>query len=492
MSDSFDPNTLDLAADHIIAGRRIGRGGTAVAVIRPADHAEIGIIRDADEAVVDEAVRAADAALRTSGWATAHPQDRAAVLRRWADLLEARRVEFARLEAATSTRPIAETLARDVIRAAGAIRYFAEYADKLEGTVVGTGPGDTCMVVAEPYGIVASITAWNFPLINAVWKSAPALAVGNAVVLKPSELTPFSAARLAEIAVEAGLPVGLFNVVQGLGPTTGSALVRHPLIRKVTFTGSAATGARIMADAAATGTKPITLELGGKSPQLVLQDVRDLGPVAQNIANGFLANAGQVCTAGSRIIVARRHADELTQRLIALASARRPGPTWEETTTLSPIVTERQAQRIERMLAETIAGGGEVVTGGGRFSSHNAGAYFEPTILRNVGEHTVGFREEFFGPVVALYPFDDEEEGIAMTNHPFYALAASLYTDDARKALSVPRRIEAGTVWINTHGRQPGYGHPQGGFNHSGFGKEMGRTGLESFLRYKTLWHAHG
>ena len=461
-------------------------------MLPPSDHAGIGVIRDAGEAIVAEAVRAADVALRSSGWASGNPLERAAVLRRWADLVEARRIELARLESATSTRPIAETLARDVIRAAGAIRYFAEFADKIEGTVVGTGPDDTCMVVAEPYGIVASITAWNFPLINAVWKSAPALAAGNAVVLKPSELTPFSAARLAELAVEAGLPAGLFNVVQGLGATTGSALVRHPLVRKVTFTGSTATGARIMADAAATGTKPVTLELGGKSPQLVLEDVRDLGPVATHVANGFLANAGQVCTAGSRLIVPRRRADELIERVAGLAAARRPGPTWEDGSTLSPIVSERQAQRIERLLAETLAAGAEVVTGGRRVSTRNAGATFEPTILRNVGEDSVGFREEFFGPVLAVYPYDDEEQGIAMANHPLYALAASVYTDDARKALAVPRRIEAGTVWINTHGRQPGYGRPQGGFNHSGFGKEMGRAGLESFVRRKTLWHSHG
>jgi aldehyde dehydrogenase (NAD+) len=492
MSDSFDPNALELRADHFIAGRRVARGGLETPVLRPSDHVEIGVIRDAGEDIVDEAVRAADASLRASSWASAHPLDRAAVLRRWADLLEERRAALARLESATSTRPIAETLARDVIRAAGAIRYFAEFADKIEGQVIATGPNDTCMVVAEPYGIVASITAWNFPLINAVWKSAAPLAAGNAVVLKPSELTPFSATLLAELAVEAGLPAGLFNVVQGLGATTGSALVRHPLVRKVTFTGSSATGAKIMVDAAATGTKPVTLELGGKSPQLVLEDVRDLAPVAQAIANGFLANSGQVCTAGSRVIVARRQAEELVDRVAAIAEARRPGPTWQTETTLGPIVTERQAQRIERMLAETIAAGAEAILGGRRFGERNAGAYFEPTILRNVAETSVGFRDEFFGPVIALYPYDDEEEGIAMANHPLYALGASVYTDDARKALSVPRRIEAGTVWINTHGRQPGYGHPQGGFNHSGFGREMGRAGLESFVRHKTLWHSHG
>ena len=492
MSSDFDPRSIRLSADHFIAGRRVPRGGAELPVLRPSDLSLAATIRDAGEAIVDEAVRSAANAAKASGWARANPLDRAGVIRRWAELVEANVEELARLESATSTRPIVDATARDVLRTAGAIRYFAEFADKIEGVVVSTGPGDTCMVAPEPFGVVGSITAWNFPIINAAWKTAPALVVGNAVVLKPSELTPFSAIRLAELALEAGLPAGLFNVVQGLGATTGAALVRHPMIRKVTFTGSTATGAKIMADAAVHGVKPVTLELGGKSPQLVLEGVRDLAPVAQHVANGFLANAGQVCTAGSRLIVSRVQADELVARVIAIANARVPGPTWSARTTLSPIVSERQAARIESMLAQTIAEGGEIVSGGRRSSSQNAGAYFEPTILKNVGEHSVGFREEFFGPVLSLHTYDDEEEGIAMANHPVYALAASVYTDDARKALSVPRRIEAGTVWINTHGRQPGYGAPQGGFNRSGFGKEMGRAGLESFLRHKTLWHSHG
>ncbi|MQT15010.1 aldehyde dehydrogenase family protein [Segnochrobactrum spirostomi] len=489
---SFDPNTLSPRADHFIKGRRREGGEGAVPVHRPSDGVEIGRLHDAGETIVDEAVGAARDAFRTSGWASAHPLDRAAVLHRWAALVEARTEEIARLESATSTRPIADTLGRDVGRAAGAIRFFAESVDKIEGSVIATAAAANCMVVPEPYGVVASITAWNFPLINAVWKSAPALAAGNAVVLKPSELTPYTAIRIAELAVEAGLPAGLFNVVQGLGATTGSALVRHPDVRKISFTGSTGTGARIMADAAATGTKPLTLELGGKSPQLVLKDVRDLSPVALNVANGFLANAGQVCTAGSRLIVHRSMADELVSRVQALAAARTAGPTWQVETTLSPLVSERQAERIERMIAATVADGASIVSGGTRVSGRNAGAYFEPTILANVAETSVGFREEFFGPVLSVYTYEDEDEAIAMANHPLYALAASLYTDDARKALAIPKRLEAGTVWVNAHGRQPGYAHPQGGFNHSGFGREMGRAGLEGFLRHKTVWLSHG
>lgn len=491
MSLDFDPNTIELSADHLIAGRRVAGGAEEIAVHRPSDGVATTPIRAADEAVVDEAVRAAAKAFRTSGWAAASPLERAAVLKRWADLLDRDRLRIARIEAASTTRPIEDMVNRDLVRAAGAIRYFAEWADKVEGRLFAGRAGTTAMSAPEPFGVVASIAPFNFPAINAIWKSAPALAVGNAVVLKPSELTPYSALAIAELAIEAGLPVGLFNVVQG-GGATGSALVRHPLTAKITFTGSSATGAKVMADAALTGTKPLTLELGGKSPQLVLSDVRDLDAVALNVANGFLANAGQVCTAGTRLITPRSLMDPLIDKVMRIATERRAGPTWECGNTLPPIISERQAQRIDRLLDETRADGADLLMGGGRVASRNAGAYYEPTILSGVPESSVGFREEFFGPVLSVFPYDDEEEGIVMTNHPAYALAASVYTDDARKALSIPSRIEAGTVWVNAHGRQPDYSTPQGGFKGSGFGKEMGRAGLESFLRFKTVWLNHG
>jgi aldehyde dehydrogenase (NAD+) len=489
---SFDPSALRPSADHFIAGRRVSGGDAEIAVLRPSDLMQATILRDAGEPIVDLPAKAAAEALQSSGWAKASPRERARVLHRWAELVEARGDDLARLESLGSTRPIADTATRDVVRTAGVIRYYAEFADKIEGAITATDADSTCMVMAEPYGVVGAIVPWNFPIINTAWKCAPALSAGNAVVVKPSELTPLSAVALAELAIEAGLPAGLFNVVQGLGPTTGTAVVRHPLIQKISFTGSTETGAKIMAEAALHGTKPVTLELGGKSPQLVLKDVRGLDTVAQNVANGFLYNAGQVCTAGSRLIVHRAQADELVERVITIAKSRKPGPTWHEDTSLSPIVSERQAKRLETLLSRTLAEGAMAITGGKRHSAPNAGIYFEPTVLANVSEDSTGFRDEFFGPVMSVHPYEDEEQAIAMANHPVYGLAASLYTDDARKALSVPRRIEAGVVWINAHGRQPEYTAPQGGFRQSGFGKDMGRAGLEGYLRYKTLWYAHG
>ncbi|WP_099554632.1 aldehyde dehydrogenase family protein [Hartmannibacter diazotrophicus] len=491
MSLNFDPNGLTLPFGHLIDGERVAAGGAEIPVARPSDGREVGRIHAADADLVDRAVQAAHRAFRTSGWAEADPLERAAVLKRWADLIDARRIEIARIEAATTTRPVEDLVNRDLVRAAGALRYFAEWADKVEGSLLATAAGRTSMVKPEPWGVIASIAPFNFPAINAIWKSAPALAVGNAVVLKPSEMTPCSAVVMAELALEAGLPRGLFNVIQGAG-ATGSALVRHPLVSKITFTGSSATGARVMADAAETGTKPVTLELGGKSPQLVLKDVRNLDAVALNVANGFLANAGQVCTAGTRLIVPETLHDDLLERVISIANGRRAGPTWQTGNTMPPIISEKQAQRIDAMLAETVSDGAEVMAGGGRDPSQNAGAYYRPTILRGVPEHSIGFRGEFFGPVLSVYTYADEEEGIAMANHPLYGLAASVYTDDAGKALSLPSRIDAGTVWVNAHGRQPDFATPQGGFKGSGFGKEMGRAGLESFLRFKTVWLQHG
>jgi aldehyde dehydrogenase (NAD+) len=490
MTYDFDPNSIELVAAHLIDGERVS-DGEKLSVFRPSDGVETTPLPIADEAIIERAVMSAHKAFVAAEWRNATPLDRAAVLHRWAALIDENREHIARIEAASTTRPVADLINRDLVRASGALRFFAEWADKIEGKIIAGNDSATSMVRPEPYGVVAGIAPFNFPAINAIWKSAPALAVGNSVVLKPSELTPYSALAFAELALKAGLPKGVLNVIQGAGQS-GSLLVRHPFVRKITFTGSSATGARVMADAAATGTKPVTLELGGKSPQLVLKDVRDLDAVANNIANGFLANSGQVCTAGTRLIVPTDMSDDILDRVMKIAAGRKAAPTWTSDCTLPPIISEKQAKRIDDMLAQTLADGAEVMFGGGRDASMNSGAYYQPTILRNVPETSTGFRDEFFGPILSVYEYQDEEEGIAMTNHPSYALAASVYTDDFNKGLRIPSRIEAGTVWVNAHGRQPDYATPQGGFNGSGFGKEMGRSGLESFLRFKNVWLNHG
>jgi len=488
----FDPTSVPCKTGHHINGRTIELPGKKIEVNRPSDGQLMGCITDGDEAAVQMAVDSAKNGLKSSAWSKIAPRARAKVLRQWADLIDQEALSIAQLESAGSTRLIAETIERDVPRTADVIRFYAEYCDKLEGDITATEGSVLSLIRNEPYGIVGSIVPWNFPLITAVWKFAPALAAGNAIVLKPSELTPFSMMALAELSVRAGLPAGLLNIVNGFGPTTGAAIVRHRQIAKISFTGSSITGAQVMADAALNGVKPVTLELGGKSPQLVFNDPPDLGAVAGYVARGFLTNAGQVCTTGSRLIVHRSRADELVDRVIQLCGSMQAGPTWSSSTTLSPIVSAKQAERLDQLVRATIKEGATARIGGGPIESSNSGSYYAPTILEGVSSDMTGFREEFFGPVLSVHRFDDDEEGIAMAAHPVYGLAASVHTSDLRRAMRAADQLDAGMVWVNQHGRSPEFTFPAGGFKSSGFGKDLGRAGIEGYLRQKAIWVNYG
>ncbi|MFS8981393.1 aldehyde dehydrogenase family protein [Cupriavidus necator] len=482
----FDPQTVSVASGHFIGGRLVPDAGR-IPVRRPSDnqvHAELPL---ADAAAVDAAVQDAWKAWRTSDWARRAPRERARVLRRWADLIEADVQGLAPLEAVCSTRPVRDASAWDVPFTAEGLRFFAEYADKVGGEVAATRHDHLGMVVAEPYGVVGAITPWNFPLVMVSWKVGAALAAGNAVVLKPSELTPFSAVRLAELAIEAGVPPGLFNVVQGDGRTTGDALTRHPLVSKMTFTGSTQTGAAIMASCALQGPKPVTLELGGKSPQLVFDDAPDLDRLAGIIAGAITGNAGQVCVAGSRLIVQRGVAEPLVDRIAARFAALRPGATWDNAATLPPIISAAQAARILDIVERACSPGVRVRSGGGLFDSGPGGAYFQPTLIEGVRADNPAVQEEIFGPVLTVQTFDDEEEGLALAAHERYGLAAGVHTADIGKALRAMREISAGTVWINRYGRSGDFVIPTGGYHQSGIGKDLGRQAVEANLRFKSV-----
>lgn len=485
MALTFDPAELAIPSGHHIGGKFVHLGKADIDVLRPSDHQIFGAIADGGEEAVGLAVDAARKALKESRWARLAPRERARVLRRWADLINEQNEYLARLEAAGSSRLISLTAVGDVVRTADVIRFFAEYCDKLEGEVTATEEGTLSLVKNEPYGIVGAIVPWNFPMITAAWKFAPALAAGNAVVMKTSELTPHSLLVLADLAAKAGLPAGLLNAVNGLGHTTGSAIVRHPDIRKISFTGSSTTGLAIIREA---GIKPLTLELGGKSPQLVFADAGDLDKVAGRVATAFIANAGQVCTAGSRLVVESRIADELLDRVERRCKSVKPGPTWLAETDFAPIISRKQADRIDRLVRQTVKEGASLRTGGSFIESRNEGAFYAPTMLENVSEDMTGFKEEFFGPVLSVHRFDDIEEGLKLADHPTFGLAASVHTSDLRKALHTADRIEAGTVWVNHHGRAPEFTSPAGGFKSSGYGKDMGRAGIEAFLRKKAVW----
>lgn len=488
MSIDFDPDSVAIPTGHFIGGRFVDLPGAEIAVLRPSDHHPLLSITDGGEEAVARAVEAAKRALKESRWAQIAPTERARVLHRFAAAVEGKMDYLAKLEALSSSRIIAATSVRDAARTAGVIRYYAEFVDKLEGTVTATEAGMLGLVKNEPYGVVGAVVPWNFPMITAAWKFAPALAAGNAIVMKTSELTPHSLLALAAIAAEAGLPAGLFNVVNGLGHTTGSAIVRHPEIRKVSFTGSTATGVAIMTQAAQNGMKPVTLELGGKSPQVVFADIADVEATATKVATAFLDNAGQVCTAGSRLVVQRAVADRLIEAVEARCHAVKAGPTWTGSTTFPPIISQKQADRIDALVRTTVAEGAQVRLGGTPLEGRNAGAFYAPTLLEGVTETMTGFKEEFFGPVLTIHRFDEVEEGLAMANHPTYGLAASIHTTDIRRALHAADTIEAGMVWINQHGRGPEFTHPAGGFKASGFGKDMGRAGIEENLRRKAVW----
>lgn len=483
MSLSFDPATLSLPRGHHLGGAFV-EGAGATEMRRPSDAVAIGDCPVADVGMVDRAVETAQAALRTSGWGRCAPRDRTRAMQAWADLIEAEAEPLARLEAVASTRPVGQLVAGDIAVTAEQIRFFAEMADKEGGDLVPTAESALGMTVTEPYGVVGAITPWNFPVSMAGWKLGPALAAGNAVVLKPSELTPFSALRLAELSVRAGIPAGLVNIVLGDGPTTGTALTGHPGIAKVSFTGSTGAGQAIMANIARTGVKPMTLELGGKSPQVVFADA-DLELAADCIARSILFNAGQACVAGSRLIVEASVAERLAEALALRFAGARPGATWDADSRYSPIVSERQIARIEGLVDAAVAAGAEVLAGGGRMDG--PGYFFAPTLLAGVGPDSAAVREEIFGPVLTLQTFETEEEAMRLADHPTYGLCAGVFTRDLSRALRAVRRIEAGTVWVNRYGRSRDHILATGGYKSSGIGKDLGREAYHANRRAKSV-----
>jgi aldehyde dehydrogenase (NAD+) len=481
----FDPAAIAVPAGHFIDGRYVP-GARDIDVLRPSDGVVYAGISDAGADGVDHAVTAAKRALAASGWSTRAPRERGRVLYRWAELIEAHALEVAQLESVGSTRPIREALAFDVPHTVECIRFYAELVDKEGGEVAATRADHLGLIIAEPYGVVGAITPWNFPLTMVAWKCAPALAAGNAVVLKPSELTPFTALRLAELAVQAGLPAGVLNVVTGVGHTTGDAIAAHPGIAKVSFTGSNRTGSAIMARCAAIGPKPVTLELGGKSPQLVFDDIPDLARTAALVARAILGNAGQVCNAGSRLIVQRRIATPLLEAVVAAARQVNPGATWSAATTFSPIVSARQAARVHELVADSIARGARAVLGGTPLEGGPGGAFYAPTVLTDVAADMPAVREEIFGPVLTVQLFDDDEQGYALANDTIYGLAAGVHTGGIDRALRAVRRIEAGSIWVNRYGRSGDFILPTGGYRSSGIGKDLGVEAYRANLRHKT------
>ncbi|MEM9793031.1 MAG: aldehyde dehydrogenase family protein [Pseudomonadota bacterium] len=483
----FDPQTLPRPTGLFAGGCLQHAGGPEFEHTSPSN-AQLSLsYATATPQDVDRVATQARAAAYATGWAGQSAKARGRILHRWADLIAADAENLAALEAIASSRPFEDALARDVAVAAGALRTFASYAETYESAVTDTGSRQLSMVTTEPHGLVAAIAPWNFPLILSAWKFAPALAAGNAVILKPSEFTPFSALRIAELATKAGVPDGVFNVLPG-DAAVGRALVAHPSTDYISFTGSSATGAKIMADAATHGLKPVSLELGGKGAQLVFDDVANLDTVADLVARGVTYNSGQVCFAGSRLVVHSACKEALVARVIARMGALQSGPTWHDGITLPPIINAAQLERIAGIVDRAEKQGADRLLGGYVIRSDQDIHAYAPTILDGVGPGNAAFQHEIFGPVLSVDTFESFEEGIAKANHPDYGLATSVYTANLDRALAASRRIESGTVWINHWGRGDDMTSPFGGVRRSGLGKDLGRAGYEKYRKAKSVW----
>ncbi|MBS0346814.1 MAG: aldehyde dehydrogenase family protein [Proteobacteria bacterium] len=462
--------------------------GTTLPVIDPASGEAFCHVPAGESADIERAVQAARRAFESGEWPRHRPVDRERLLLRLADLLEANAQEFAELEALDNGKPV--TMARhvDVALSVDFIRYMAGWATKLEGaTMELSAPlvrdreffGFTRR---EPVGVVGAIIPWNFPLLMAVWKVAPALAAGCTMILKPAEDTPLTALRLGELAVEAGYPAGVLNVVTGLGHTAGAALASHPGINKVAFTGSTEVG-KLVGKAAMENMTRVSLELGGKSPVIVLDDV-DPAVAAAGAAQAIFFNQGQVCTAGSRLYVHRSRFDAVVEQLAGIADGMKIGPGIDPSTQIGPLVSKVQQNRVLDYVRSGLSEGARAAAGGA--GGDGPGCFVKPTVLVDVREDMRVVREEIFGPVVVAQPFDDLDDIARRANDTPYGLAASIWSNDLARVHRLIPRIQAGTVWVNCHNIIESV-MPFGGFKQSGIGREAGRSALELYTEPKSV-----
>lgn len=469
-----------------IGGRWVAPvGGRTYATVNPATEEVLAEVADADARDVALAVEAARRAFHQGPWPQMSAAERARLLWRIGDLLEQSAEELGRLETLDNGKPIFESCQIDLPMAAEVFRYYAGWATKIQGETIPVRGPFLNYTLREPIGVVAAIVPWNFPLLLASWKVAPALAAGNTVILKPAPWTPLTALRLAEIAQQAGLPDGVLNVLTGSTRELGQALVQHPGVDKIAFTGSTATGQQILRDASGT-LKRVTLELGGKSPNIVFADA-DLEAAAHGALSGIFYGKGEVCAAGSRLLVERSVHDALVSKLLERAAKWRPGDPLDPKTRLGPLVSQAQLERVLGYIERGVAEGARLLIGGKRTAVNGRGYFLEPAIFDQVSPEMTIAREEIFGPVLAVIAFDDVEEAIRIANGSPYGLAAGLWTRDIAKAHRVAARLQAGTVWINTYNfYDPA--SPFGGYKMSGFGRELGLQGLEHYTQVKSVW----
>lgn len=472
-------------ASHFVNGAYLeDTAGAVIETIYPATGEVIARLHEATPAVIEAAIAGAEAAQKA--WAATRPVERARILRRAVDLIRERNQELSELETLDTGKPIQETSVADWPSGADALEYFAGLAPTVTGETVQLG-GDFVYTIREPLGVCVGIGAWNYPSQIACWKSAPALSLGNAMIFKPSEVTPLGALKLAEIFVEAGLPAGLFNVVQGRG-AVGAALVTDSRVAKVSLTGSVPTGRKVYA-AAAEGIRHVTMELGGKSPLIVFEDADIESAIGAAMLGNFYST-GQICSNGTRVFVQKGIKEKFLSRLAERTAAIRLGDPMDPDTQLGPMVSGAQLDKVLAYIEKAKAEGGRLVAGGGR-ADLNTGFYVQPTVFADITDEMTLACEEVFGPVMAVLDFEHEEEAVTRANATEFGLAAGVFTADLTRGHRVVAQLQAGTCWINTYNLTPVEG-PFGGVKASGVGRENSKAAVEHYTQVKSVYVGMG
>ncbi|MBB2897819.1 betaine-aldehyde dehydrogenase [Pseudomonas sp. AS2.8] len=469
-----------------IGGRYVAAtGGTTFETLNPATGEVLATVQSASRADVDKAVAAAAAGQKV--WAAMTAMQRSRILRKAVDILRERNDELALLETLDTGKALSETQAVDIVTGADVLEYYAGLVPALEGEQIPLRETSFVYTRREPLGVVAGIGAWNYPIQIALWKSAPALAAGNAMIFKPSEVTPLTALKLAEIYTEAGLPDGVFNVVNGVGPEVGVALTEHPGIEKISFTGGVATGKKVMASAAGSTLKEVTMELGGKSPLIVCDDA-DLDRAADIAVMANFFSSGQVCTNGTRVFVPQALKADFEAKVVERVKRIKLGDPLAAETNFGPLVSTPHMEKVLGYIAQGQAEGARLLTGGERVTQGELakGNFVAPTVFTDCRDDMAIAREEIFGPVMSILAYADEDEVVRRANDTEYGLAAGVVTRDLARAHRMIHRLEAGICWINTWGESPAE-MPVGGYKHSGVGRENGLTTLGHYTRIKSV-----
>jgi len=481
--------TIEPRTDAFIEGMwQPATSGNTFETVNPATGEKIADIASCDTADVNKAAQSARAAFESGVWRDLHPSDRGKCLVRLSQLMAAHADELAVLEVIDMGKPIGDATSIDIPGSVNCMRWYGEACDKILDEIAPTDPGSLAMVTREPIGVVAAVVPWNFPLLMACWKLGPALAGGNSIILKPAEQSPLSALRLAELAIEAGIPKGVFNVVPGLGHAAGKALGLHMDIDGLAFTGSTQVGKYFMEYSGQSNLKRVALECGGKSPHIIMDDCPDLDAAAESAASAIFFNQGEVCTAGSRLLVDAKIKDAFMEKLVAATKSWVPGDPLDPATCLGAIVDSEQHERVLSYIKQGLADCGNCLTGGKAARANTGGLFVEPTIFDGVTPDMTIAKEEIFGPVLAVMEFNGEDEAIRIANDTIYGLAAAVWSKDISRAHRMARAVQAGTVWVNCWDPSGDMSIPFGGYKQSGFGRDKSLHAIDKYMNLKTTW----